>query len=379
MTSELTPTLQLAIDLIRCRSVTPDDDGCQEMMIKRLEAIGFKTERLRFGEVDNFWSIRGEAGPILAFAGHTDVVPTGPETHWNNPPFEPVIIDGMLHGRGAADMKGSLASMVIACENFVARHPDHKGRIAFLITSDEEGPSINGTVKVVEWLEARNTKMNWCIVGEPSSTHQVGDVIKNGRRGSLGGVLIVKGIQGHVAYPHLADNPIHKLAPALAELAAAHWDNGNEFFPATSFQVSNINGGTGATNVIPGDVTVVFNFRFSTEVTEKILRERTQAILDKHGLKYDLQWTLSGQPFLTPRGDLVNAVVSAIKNETGLDTELSTSGGTSDGRFIAPTGAQVVELGPINATIHKVNECISAEDLNTLTGIYEKTLENLLT
>ena len=378
----LTPTLQLACDLIRCRSVTPEDDGCQEMMIRRLEAIGFKTERLRFGDVDNFWAIRtgrdGSHGPILAFAGHTDVVPTGPEANWNNPPFEPRIIDGMLHGRGAADMKGSLASMVVACEHFVARHPNHKGSIAFLITSDEEGPSVNGTVKVVEWLEARNTKMAWCIVGEPSSTNQVGDVIKNGRRGSLGGVLKVKGIQGHVAYPHLADNPIHKLAPALAELAAAHWDNGNEFFPATSFQVSNINGGTGATNVIPGEVVVVFNFRFSTEVTEQLLRERTEAIFNKHGLNYELQWTLSGQPFLTPRGDLVNAVVQAIKQETGLDTELSTSGGTSDGRFIAPTGAQVVELGPINATIHKVNECISAADLDKLTALYERTLEQLL-
>lgn len=377
MTS-LSPTLQLATDLIRCRSVTPEDDGCQALMLARLEAIGFKTERLRFAEVDNFWSVRGEDGPILAFAGHTDVVPTGPETHWNNPPFSPAIIDGMLHGRGAADMKGSLASMVVACENFVARHPDHKGRIAFLITSDEEGPSINGTVKVVEWLEARNIKMQWCIVGEPSSTKLVGDVIKNGRRGSLGGILTVKGMQGHVAYPHLADNPIHKVAPALAELTAQHWDNGNEFFPATSFQISNINGGTGATNVIPGEVEIVFNFRFSTEVTEQILRARTEEILRKHNINFDLNWVLSGQPFLTPRGDLVNAVVDAIKSKTGLDTELSTSGGTSDGRFIAPTGAQVVELGPINATIHQVNECISAADLETLTGIYEQTLENLL-
>jgi len=375
----ITPTLQLAMDLIRCRSVTPEDDGCQDMMVQRLETIGFKTERLRFGEVDNFWAVRGNQGPILAFAGHTDVVPTGPETQWDNPPFAPQIINGMLHGRGAADMKGSLASMVVACENFVARYPDHKGRIAFLITSDEEGPSINGTVKVVEWLETNNTKITWCIVGEPSSTNVVGDVIKNGRRGSLGGLLKVKGIQGHVAYPHLADNPIHKLAPALAELTAEHWDNGNEFFPATSFQISNIHGGTGATNVIPGDVDVIFNFRFSTEVTDDILRERTQAILNKHKLAYELQWVLSGQPFLTPRGDLVNAVVDAIKSEAGLDTELSTSGGTSDGRFIAPTGAQVVELGPINATIHKLNECISADDLNKLTQIYEKTLEKLLT
>ena len=376
--TNLSPTLQLATDLIRCRSVTPADDGCQQMMIKRLEAIGFKVEHLRFDDVDNFWAVRGESGPILAFAGHTDVVPTGPEQQWTNPPFEPRIIDGMLHGRGAADMKGSLASMVVACESFVAKHPDHSGRIAFLITSDEEGPSINGTVKVVEWLEANNTKITWCIVGEPSSTKLVGDVIKNGRRGSLGGILTVKGIQGHVAYPHLADNPIHKLAPALTELAAEHWDDGNEFFPATSFQVSNINGGTGATNVIPGTVEVVFNFRFSTELTDAILRERTEAILNKHGLNYDITWTLSGQPFLTPRGDLVNAVIAAIKSETGRDAELSTSGGTSDGRFIAPTGAQVVELGPINATIHKVNECICAADLETLTGIYEKALENLL-
>lgn len=377
--SSLSPTLQLACDLIRCRSVTPADDGCQNLMIQRLQAIGFEVERLRFDDVDNFWAVRGNQGPILAFAGHTDVVPTGPETNWSNPPFEPKIVDGMLLGRGAADMKGSLASMIVACENFVAKHPHHKGRIAFLITSDEEGPSINGTVKVVEWLEARGIKMQWCIVGEPSSTKAVGDVIKNGRRGSLGGILTVKGVQGHVAYPHLADNPIHKLAPALAELTAEHWDNGNEFFPATSFQISNINGGTGATNVIPGSVEVIFNFRFSTEVTAEILRERTEEIFNRHGLRYELQWTLSGQPFLTPRGELVDAVVAAVKTETGIDTELSTSGGTSDGRFIAPTGAQVVELGPINATIHKVNECISAADLETLTRIYERALENLLT
>lgn len=373
-----TPTLELACELIRRRSVTPDDDGCQALMMDRLRAIGFECTPLRFGEVDNFWAIRGRSGPILAFAGHTDVVPTGPETNWKFPPFEAQIVDGFLYGRGAADMKGSLASMVIACENFVKKYPNHQGRIAFLITSDEEGPSINGTVKVVKWLEAHHIKMDYCIVGEPSSTHTVGDVIKNGRRGSLGGVLKVKGIQGHVAYPHLADNPIHKLAPALAELAATHWDNGNEFFPATSFQVSNINGGTGATNVIPGEVEVVFNFRFSTEVTDTLLREKTQAIFDKHNLNYEIDWTLSGHPFLTGRGALVNAVVDAIKIHTGLDTELSTSGGTSDGRFIAPTGAQVVEVGPINATIHKVDECIKAENLNTLTKIYETTLESLL-
>ncbi|WP_024460690.1 succinyl-diaminopimelate desuccinylase [Marinimicrobium sp. LS-A18] len=375
----MTPTLQLAHDLIRRRSVTPEDVGCQDLMIQRLEAIGFQVERLRFDEVDNFWATRGTDGPLLAFAGHTDVVPTGPETQWQHPPFEPVVEDGMLYGRGAADMKGSLASMVVACEQFVAEHPDHQGRIGFLITSDEEGPSVNGTVKVVEWLEARQEKIDWCIVGEPSSTDRVGDVIKNGRRGSLGGILRVKGVQGHVAYPHLADNPIHKAAPALAELAAQEWDRGNEFFPATSFQISNINGGTGATNVIPGEVEVVFNFRFSTEVTEAQLRERTQAILNKHKLDYELDWKLSGQPFLTAEGELVDAVVKAVEQHTGQKPILSTAGGTSDGRFIAPTGAQVVELGPRNETIHKVDECVKAEDLDTLTALYQSTLKRLLT
>lgn len=374
----MTPTLKLAHDLISRRSVTPEDAGCQELMIQRLEAIGFHVERLRFEEVDNFWATRGTEGPLLAFAGHTDVVPTGPETQWQNPPFEPSIRDGMLHGRGAADMKGSLAAMVVACEQFVAEHPDHKGRIGFLITSDEEGPSVNGTVKVVEWLEQRDEKIDWCVVGEPSSTERLGDVIKNGRRGSLGGVLTVKGTQGHVAYPHLADNPIHKLAPALAELAATEWDRGNEFFPATSFQVSNINGGTGATNVIPGEVEVVFNFRFSTEVTDAQLRATTEAIFKRHQLDYDLAWKLSGQPFLTAEGALVEAVVEAVAAETGHKPTLSTGGGTSDGRFIAPTGAQVVELGPINATIHKVDECVSADDLNQLTRCFQGTLERLL-
>ena len=375
----MTPTLQLAHDLIRRRSVTPEDAGCQDLMIQRLEAIGFQVERLRFDEVDNFWATRGTDGPLLAFAGHTDVVPTGPEGQWQHPPFEPVVEDGMLYGRGAADMKGSLASMIVACEQFVAEHPDHRGRIGFLITSDEEGPSVNGTVKVVEWLEARQEKIDWCIVGEPSSTDRVGDVIKNGRRGSLGGILRVKGVQGHVAYPHLADNPIHKAAPALAELAAQEWDQGNEFFPATSFQISNINGGTGATNVIPGEVEVVFNFRFSTEVTEAQLRERTEAILNKHALDYELDWKLSGQPFLTAEGELVDAVVKAVEQHTGRKPILSTAGGTSDGRFIAPTGAQVVELGPRNDTIHKVDECVKAEDLDTLTALYQSTLNLLLT
>lgn len=375
----LSPTLQLAFDLISRHSVTPEDAGCQELMIERLEAIGFKIERLRFGNVDNFWARRGTEAPVLAFAGHTDVVPTGPEANWKHAPFEPMIDDkGMLYGRGAADMKGSLASMVVACEEFVANHPDHKGSIAFLITSDEEGPAVNGTVKVVEHLEARGEKMTWCIVGEPSSTHHTGDIIKNGRRGSLGAKLLVKGIQGHVAYPHLARNPIHQVAPALAELSTEHWDEGNEYFPATSFQISNINGGTGATNVIPGDVEVVFNLRFSTELTADQIKRRAEAILDKHELEYDLQWTLNGLPFLTPEGDLVDACRGAILEATNITTELSTSGGTSDGRFIAPTGTQVVELGPCNATIHKVNEHILADDLNKLTGIYQGILRRLL-
>jgi succinyl-diaminopimelate desuccinylase len=374
----LSPTLKFTLDLIREPSVTPFDADCQTLMIRRLEAIGFRIERLRFGDVDNFWARRGDQAPVFCFAGHTDVVPTGPIEQWKIPPFEPRIEDGLLTGRGAADMKGSLAAMVVACERFVAEHPDHRGSIAYLITSDEEGVAVNGTVRVVETLEARQEKIDWCLVGEPSSTAQVGDVIKNGRRGSLGGILTVHGRQGHVAYPHLADNPIHRALPALAELAAETWDHGNEFFPATSFQISNINAGTGANNVIPGDLEVVFNFRFSTELTETQLRERTESVLQRHGLNYTLNWKLSGHPFLTPRGDLVDAAVTAIKQVTGRDTELSTSGGTSDGRFIAPTGAQVVELGPVNKTIHQINECVSANDLDTLTDIYEQLLKKLL-
>ena len=374
----MSPTLALTLDLIRCPSVTPVDANCQELMIQRLEKIGFVVERLRFGDVDNFWARRGSTAPVLAFAGHTDVVPTGTLSAWHNDPFAPEIRDGMLYGRGAADMKGSLAAMVVACENFVAQHPHHQGSIAFLITSDEEGVAKDGTVKVVEYLEARQEKMTWCLVGEPSSSKVLGDVIKNGRRGSLNGILKVIGIQGHVAYPQLADNPIHKAAPALAELAAEVWDNGNDFFPATSFQISNIHAGTGANNVIPADIEVVFNFRFSTEVTAEQLKARTEAILAKHGLKYELAWSLSGQPFLTAKGELVAASVAAIKEVTGLDTELSTSGGTSDGRFIAPTGAQVLELGPINATIHKINECVNVADLDTLTQLYEGILVRLL-
>ncbi len=375
----LSPTLDLTLALMREPSVTPFDANCQTLMIDRLEKIGFRVERLRFGDVDNFWARRGDAGPLLAFAGHTDVVPTGPVENWSVQPFAPEIRDGMLIGRGAADMKGSLAAMVVACERFVAAHPNHNGSLAFLITSDEEGVAINGTVKVVEHLEARNEKITWALVGEPSSSERLGDVIKNGRRGSLNGILTVIGVQGHVAYPHKADNPIHRAAPALAELAAEVWDHGNAFFPATSFQISNIAAGTGANNVIPGDMKVVFNFRFSTEVTEAELRERTEAILKKHGLLYKLDWSLSGHPFLTARGELVTAAVASIREICGIETELSTSGGTSDGRFIAPTGAQVLELGPINATIHKVNEEVRAADLDTLTDVYERIMVKLLT
>lgn len=378
-TAALSPTVALTLDLIREPSVTPFDADCQSLMIRRLEAIGFVVERMRFGEVDNFWARRGQVAPVFAFAGHTDVVPTGPVEQWHVPPFEPRIENGMLTGRGAADMKGSLAAMVIACERFVAEHPDHTGSIAFLITSDEEGVATDGTVRVIETLEARQEKITWCLVGEPSSSTLVGDVIKNGRRGSLNGVLTIKGRQGHVAYPQLADNPIHRAVPALTELTRELWDNGNEFFPATSFQISNITAGTGANNVIPGTLEVVFNFRFSTALTEADLRQRTEAILDKHQLSYDLNWKLSGHPFLTARGELVDAAVAAIRDITGRETELSTSGGTSDGRFIAPTGAQVLELGPLNKTIHQVNECVSVADLETLSHLYERILVNLLT
>lgn len=371
-------TFALTCDLISRQSVTPEDDGCQQMMTERLEALGFNVESMPFEEVTNFWARRGTDGPVLCFAGHTDVVPTGPVEKWSSPPFEPTLKDGMLYGRGAADMKGSIAAFMTALDRFIVAHPDHKGSIALLITSDEEGPYVNGTTRVIDTLEARNEKITWAIVGEPSSTALVGDVIKNGRRGSLGATLRVKGVQGHVAYPHLVRNPIHELAPALAELAATEWDQGNEFFPPTSFQVSNIKAGTGATNVVPGEVEVLFNFRFSTEVTDTELRSRVEAILDKHQVEYEIKWSLSGQPFLTAAGDLVDAARTAIREVTGRETELSTSGGTSDGRFIAPTGAQVVELGPVNATIHKIDECVKAEDLDTLSTIYEKILINLL-
>ncbi len=378
----LSATVQLTQALIERPSVTPKDEGCQVLMAERLSAIGFDCQILTWGEgeqqVQNLWAVRGDSGPLFVFAGHTDVVPTGPESEWQHPPFQATISEDMLYGRGAADMKGSLAAMVTACERFVANHSDHQGRIGFLITSDEEGPATYGTVKVVEWLQARNEAITWCLVGEPSSTDKAGDIIKNGRRGSLGGWLTVNGVQGHVAYPHKVKNPIHKAMPALAELANEQWDEGNEYFPATSFQISNINAGTGATNVVPGTLQALFNFRFSTEVTDQQLKARTEAILDKHGLDYQLEWRLSGQAFLTPPGDLVDATVAAIKSATGIDTQLSTSGGTSDGRFIAPTGAQVIELGPINATIHQINECVSLSDLDNTSSIYEGILERLL-
>lgn len=374
----MSAVVDLTYDLISRPSVTPEDAGCQQLIGERLARLGFVLESMVFEDTTNLWARRGSSGPLFCFAGHTDVVPPGNLSSWHTPPFEPTLIDGYIHGRGAADMKGSLAAMVVAVERFVAAHPDHQGSIAFLLTSDEEGPFINGTVRVIETLEARHEKITWCIVGEPSSTHRVGDVVKNGRRGSLTGDLTVKGVQGHVAYPHLADNPIHKAAPALAELAQTLWDNGNASFPPSTFQIANINGGTGASNVIPGELQVQFNFRYSTESTTTSLKQRVTGLLDAHGLDYDLKWTLNGEPFLTASGSLVSAVEGAIREVMHFDTSLSTSGGTSDGRFIAPTGAQVVELGPCNATIHKLNECIKAEDLDHLADIYVKVLEKLL-
>lgn len=370
--------LSVCKNLIERESVTPEDAGCQEYMAEILRPLGFDIETMVFADTTNMWARRNQEGPVFCFAGHTDVVPPGNLEDWHTPPFSAVEKDGYLYGRGAADMKGSLAAMLVATQRFVSEYPEHIGSIAYLITSDEEGPFINGTTKVVDTLEARNEKMTWCLVGEPSSTELVGDVVKNGRRGSLTGDLTVVGVQGHVAYPHLAKNPVHIAAPALAELAATQWDQGNDFFPATSFQISNINGGTGAGNVIPGELQVCFNFRFSTEVTDQQLIERTLAILDKHGLEYKIHWTFNGQPFLTDAGKLVEATQAAIKAVTGRDTQLSTAGGTSDGRFIAPTGAQVLELGPVNATIHKINECVNIEDLQQLTDIYYQLMIKLL-
>jgi len=378
--ADLSPTLQLACELIRRPSVTPVDADCQKLMMQRLGAAGFQLEPMRIEDVDNFWAHHGKGdGPVLCFAGHTDVVPTGPVAAWQVAPFEALIDEqGMLCGRGAADMKGSLAAMLVAAERFVGDYPDHRGAVTFLITSDEEGPAHHGTKAVIERLKARNERLDWCIVGEPSSTTLVGDVVKNGRRGSLGATLTVRGKQGHVAYPHLAKNPIHLAAPALAELAAEHWDHGNDFFPPTSFQVSNLNSGTGATNVIPGELKAVFNFRFSTESTPEGLQQRVAAILDKHGLDWHIDWALSGLPFLTEPGALLDAVAASIRAVTGRETTPSTSGGTSDGRFIATMGTQVVELGPVNATIHQVDEKVLASDLDVLTEIYYQTLVRLL-
>jgi len=370
--------LALSQQLISCRSLTPDDSGCQEILIGRLNKIGFNIEKIQSNGVENIWARRGTTAPVLCFAGHTDVVPTGPLDQWESDPFAPTIRDGKLYGRGAADMKSSLAAFITAIESFVHLHPNHSGSIALLITSDEEGPAVDGTVRVVDLLKKREEKIDYCIVGEPTCLNQLGDTIKNGRRGSLSGMLTIKGIQGHIAYPHLAKNPVHLAAPCIAELAQTEWDCGNEYFPPTTWQISNISGGTGVTNVIPGEVEVIFNFRFSTASTVKLLQNKVHQILDKHGLKYNLDWSLSGKPFLTPKGDLVDAVNDSINKVMNVRPELSTSGGTSDGRFIAEICPQVVEFGPINATIHKINECVEVADIEKLSEIYQGTIENLL-
>jgi succinyl-diaminopimelate desuccinylase len=374
----MSTTLVLATELINRPSITPADVGCQNLIAERLQAIGFTTEHLRFGEVDNLWARRGNATPLFVFAGHTDVVPTGPENQWQFPPFSATLHEGYLYGRGSADMKGSLAAMITACERFVAEYPQHQGSIAFLITSDEEGVAVDGTVKVIKYLQEKNVSIDMCLVGEPSSEKRLCDVVKNGRRGSLNGLLTIQGIQGHVAYPHRALNPIHHFAPALKTLCEMEWDQGNEFFPKTSFQITNIKAGTGADNVIPSHLEILFNFRYSTEVTHTQLQEQVTALLDKHDLKYNLTWRHSGAPFLTASGTLIAATQKAISEVCGYKTTLSTGGGTSDGRFIAPTGAQVIEVGPLNATIHKINECVNVEELDTLSIIYQKILEKLL-
>lgn len=379
---QLSDTVKLAAQMIRIASVTPDDKGCNQLMMDRLSAMGFTVEPMRFGNVNNFWARLGSESPVLCFAGHTDVVPSGPAEKWQSPPFEPTLRDGFLYGRGAADMKGSLAAMITACEAFLQHSrrsgEAFQGSIAFLITADEEGAAIHGTREVIQTLEARGEKITWCIVGEPSSTHQLGDVVKIGRRGSLHGRLVVEGIQGHVAYPHLARNPIHQAMLCLHELSHEVWDQGNEAFPPTSFQISNIHAGAGVDNVIPGELEVVFNFRFSTELDEPAIRQRTEAILARHGLQYRLDWKLSGLPFLTRNDTLINAVRESILEVSGISTEASTTGGTSDGRFIAPTGAEVVELGPCNASIHKVDEHVKVTDLDQLSQIYHSIIRRLL-
>jgi succinyl-diaminopimelate desuccinylase len=374
----MSDTLELTQDLIARRSVTPADEGCQDVMSRRLAAAGFEVERLRYGIVDNIWARRGKAGPVFCFAGHTDVVPTGPLEEWRSDPFQPAVRDGVLYGRGAADMKSGLAAMVTATEEFVLAHPDHKGSIAYLITSDEEGPSVDGTKKVMETLTARNERIDWCVVGEPSSEKAIGDTIKVGRRGSFSGRLTVHGVQGHVAYPQLADNPVHAFAPALAELVAREWDRGTEFFQPTTFQVSNLNAGTGAPNVIPGELKARFNLRYSPVQTLEGLKETVESILRKHGVKFTIEWYVSGEPFYTPPGTFSEAVGSAVAEVTGSRPRYSTGGGTSDGRFIAPSGAQVVELGVVNASIHKVNECVRVSEIDALHRIYVNVLRNLL-
>ncbi|MDT4288994.1 succinyl-diaminopimelate desuccinylase [Methylomonas sp. MO1] len=374
----MSETLSLLEALIRRESVTPTDAGCQDLLAQRLTKLGFTDERLNFADTQNLWLRKGQQAPLFVFLGHTDVVPTGPLAAWDSPPFEPTIRDGKLYGRGAADMKGGIAAFVTAVERFLAEYPEHKGSIAIMMTSDEEGIATHGVVKVVEVLEQRGEKIDWCLVGEPSSDKKIGDVIRVGRRGSLCAKLTVLGIQGHVAYPELAENPIHTFAPALKELTEEVWDHGNQFFPPTRLQVSNINGGTGAENIIPGQVEVQFNLRFCTELDEATIKSRTQAILDKHGFKYDLQWRLSGNPFLTSQGELIDATHAAIESVCRFQTLDDTGGGTSDGRFIAPTGAQVIELGPLNASIHKVNEHIGLDELEVLSRIYQQILVNLL-
>lgn len=373
----MSKTLELAMDLLQRKSTTPEDAGCQEVMIARLAPLGFNIERMRFGNVDNFYARRGTASPLIVFAGHTDVVPTGPLDKWHTPPFEPTIKDGMLYARGAADMKTSLAAFVTSIEEFVAENPNHTGSIGLLVTSDEEDVAINGTVKVVEALKARGEHFDYCVVGEPTSNKVVGDMIKNGRRGSLSGDLTIKGIQGHIAYPHLVKNPIHMVAPAIKEMVETTWDNGNEYFPPTSWQISNMNGGTGATNVVPGEVRILFNFRYCTASTEANLKERVHAILDKHQLDYDIVWEHSPS-YITPRGNLVEAITEAIQASYGVTPELSTTGGTSDGRFIANICKQVIEFGPLNATIHKLNECVGVADIEPLKETYKLTMKKLL-
>lgn len=374
----MSAVLELAQQLIACRSVTPNDAGCQSLLKRELEHAGFICESLRFDDVDNLWAVHGSRGPLLVFAGHTDVVPSGPLEHWASDPFTPTVKDGKLYGRGAADMKGGVAAMLVAAQRFTAAHPDHAGRIGLLITSDEEGVAVNGTARVIGWLKQRGEKIDWCVLGEPSSLEQFGDTVRNGRRGSLSGRLEVHGIQGHVAYPERADNPIQCVLPALVELCATRWDTGSDHFPPTRFQISNFNAGTGAGNVIPGTAVIQFNFRYSSAVSVDDLQHRVEEILSRHGVRYSLVWQPAGDPFLTPPGKLSGVVQEAVEKVTGIRPRLDTGGGTSDGRFIAPTGAEVVEFGPLNASIHKLNECVSLDELDKLADIYLGIMQALL-